>query len=101
MQAHFLSLHTPSIPGIGPKVKTFFLKVVMLPIKLTGMKRRAPCKQIDSMSLHTHSAFGLGQKVKTFFKVAMLHTKLKGMELRTPCKHTFCPYTHPQSLGWV
>ena len=34
MQAHILSLHTPSAPGIGSKGQNFFLNVVMLPIKL-------------------------------------------------------------------
>ena len=44
MQAHILSLQTPSIPGVGSKVKIFFLlKVVMLHIKLKGMELRAPC----------------------------------------------------------
>ena len=34
MQAHILSFHTPSTPGVGSKVKTiFFLKVVMLYFK--------------------------------------------------------------------
>ena len=47
MQANILSLHTPSTPqGRGSKVKTFFLKVVMLHIKLMGMEHRAPCKYI-------------------------------------------------------
>ena len=44
MQAHILSLHAPSIPGVGSKVKSFFLKVVMLHIKLIGMEQRTPCK---------------------------------------------------------
>ena len=36
MQVHILSLHTPSIPEVGSKVKTFFLKEFMLHIKLEG-----------------------------------------------------------------
>ena len=35
------------------------------------------------------------------FKVVMLHIKLKGMEHRTPCKYIFCPYTHPEPVGWI
>ena len=35
-QAHMLSLHTPSTPRVRSKVKTFFLKVIMLHIKLMG-----------------------------------------------------------------
>ena len=31
----------------------------------------------------------------------MLHIILKGMDHRAPDKHIFCPYTHPQTLGWV
>ena len=46
MQAHSLSLHTPSNPGMGQKVKLFLLKVLMLHIKLKGMENRAPCKHI-------------------------------------------------------
>ena len=35
MKANILSLHTPSTPGLGQKVKNpFFSKVVMLHIKL-------------------------------------------------------------------
>ena len=34
MQANTLSLHTHATPGMGSKVKTFFMKVVMLHVKL-------------------------------------------------------------------
>ena len=44
MQAHIISLHTHSTPVVGSKRQTFFfLKVVMLHIKLKRMKRRVPC----------------------------------------------------------
>ena len=33
MQAHSLSLHTPSVPGWGQKIGPFFLKAVVLRIK--------------------------------------------------------------------
>ena len=48
MQAYILSLqtHTPSTPGVRSKVEFFFLKVVMLHIKLKGIEHRAPCKHI-------------------------------------------------------
>ena len=39
-QANILSLHTPLTPGVGSNVKTFFLKVVMLHIKLNGKEYR-------------------------------------------------------------
>ena len=47
MQAHSLSLHTPSNPGVGQKVKHFLLKVLMLHIKLKRMENGAPCKHIS------------------------------------------------------
>ena len=51
MQAHILSVHTPSAPGAGSKVKTF-LNIVMLHIKLKGMEHRAPYKPIFSPYIH-------------------------------------------------
>ena len=43
--------HTHTHPlGKGQKVKAFFLKVIMLNIKLKGMERRAPCKHIFCLS---------------------------------------------------
>ena len=59
--------------------------------------------QTHILSLHTPSTPGVGSEGKNIFfllKVVMLHIKLKGMEYRAPCKHIFCPYTHPQPLGW-
>ena len=41
IQAHILSSHVLSTPGVGSKVKTFFLKLVMLHIKLIRMEHRA------------------------------------------------------------
>ena len=43
--ANILPADTPSTKGWGQNI--FFLKVVMLHIKLKGMERRAPCKQIS------------------------------------------------------
>ena len=42
MQAHIL----PSTTGVGSNVKIFFLKVVILHIKLNGIEHRAPRKHI-------------------------------------------------------
>ena len=55
MQAHFLSLNTPSARWVGSK--HFFL----LHIKLKGMEHRAPCQPI--FCPYTH----LGSKGQTFF----------------------------------
>ena len=85
MQAHILSLHPPSTAEVGSKVKTFFfLKVVMLHIKLNGMGHRAPNKHIHIFCPYTH----LGLKSQTMFtqKVVISHIKLKRMEHRAPCK---------------
>ena len=66
MQAHDLNLHTPLAPGLGSKVqKVFFLKVVMLHIKLKGMERRAACKYIVCPYKHLPPV-GLGQNVIFF-----------------------------------
>ena len=47
--------------------KHFFLKIVMLHIKLKGMeRRRAPCKHIFCPYTHPRPV-GWGQKFKTFF----------------------------------
>ena len=47
MQAHILSLHTNSTPGVGVKGQIILLlKVVMLHIKLMGIEHRAPYKHI-------------------------------------------------------
>ena len=43
MVANMLPTDTPLTPGLGQKVKPcFFLKVVMLHIKLKGISHRAP-----------------------------------------------------------
>ena len=47
MLANILPLHIPLTLGVGSKGHSFsFLKVVMLHIKLRGMKHRTSCKQI-------------------------------------------------------
>ena len=83
-------------PWGGVKDQTiFFLKVVMLHIKISGMELEAPYKHINCPYTH-HRPMCWGQKVKTFLlKVVMLHIKFKGMEHTVSCKHIFCHYTHP------
>ena len=47
LQAHILSLHTPSTPEVESKGQNIFLlKVCMLHIKIKGMELRASCKHI-------------------------------------------------------
>ena len=43
MKANMLSFHTPTTPGVGSKGH-FFIKVVMLHIKLKWKKCRPTCK---------------------------------------------------------
>ena len=75
MLTNILLLHLPLTPGVESKVKLFsFLKVVILHIKLIGMKHRTPCKQI--FCPFTHSRHTFGQKVKKNLKKAILHITL-------------------------
>ena len=86
MQQHgskYFRVDTPSTTGgLGSKGHNiFFLRVVMMHIKLRGMEYRAPCKHL--FCLYTHpQPWGWGQKVKTFFflKVFMMHIKLKEID---------------------
>ena len=82
IEAHILSLHTPLTLKVGSKVKTcFFLKIVMLHIKLKGMEHRAPCKHIFYPYTQPVS-LGWGQMVKIFLvNVVMLHIKLKSWNI--------------------
>ena len=77
IQAHILSVHTLSIPGLGSnRQKAFFLKVVMLHIKLNGMEHRAPCKHISVLTYPVNLWVGL--KGTETLNVVMLHIKLRG-----------------------
>ena len=82
-------------------LKIFFLKEVMLHIRLKRMEHRASCKYIFCPYIHS-TTNGVEGKRK-FLKVAMLHIKLKVMELRVHvlCKHIFCLYKHAQHVGWL
>ena len=44
MLANILPLHTPLSSGVCQEGNVSFLKVVMLLIKLAGMKKRTQCK---------------------------------------------------------
>ena len=97
MATYKRKFHTYKHPGPlwwGQKVKAgFFLKMVMLHIRLKGT--------MPAIILSLH--LGWGQKVKTIFflKMVLLHIKLKGMKLTIPCQKIFCHYTHPRPLGGV
>ena len=93
MQSHILFLHTTLTPGMGSKVKPFFLKVV----KLYSKREWNVEHHASTYSILTHTV-----KCSNYFflNIVMLHIKLKGMEHRAPCKHIFCPYTHYRLLGW-
>ena len=64
MKANMLSLLTPTTPGVGSK-DFFFLKVVMLHIKLKWKKCRPTCKV--TLWIYTHPwPLGLGLKVRNW-----------------------------------
>ena len=77
MQAHILSLHThPRAPRVGSKGQNiFFLKVVMLHIKLKGMEQRVTCKHLFCS---VPGVWLKGQNI-FFLKNIMLHIKGNGM----------------------
>ena len=58
----------------------FFLKVVMLHIKLNGMERRAPCKHIFCPYTHLQPV-GLDQKVKKNSECGYVAFRIKGKEV--------------------
>ena len=91
-----------SSPYLVKRSKHFFLKVVIVRIKLKGMEHRARCKHVFCHYTHPRP-LGFGQNVKIFYllKVVMLHIKIRGMEKRASCKPIFCPLTHPQGQDWV
>ena len=87
---------------MGWSQKVFFLKVVMLHIKLTEMKHRTTCKQIFCPYTHSRSLGGVdpcgGFKSFSVLKVVMVHMKIIGMKHRTPGKQILCPFTQPWTL---
>ena len=89
MLESILPLHTPSTPGVGSKgLFDSFLKVVMLHIKLTGMKYRTPCKQLFCLFIHARSLGVAKGQNNYFLKVFVLDFKLKGKTCRKTCKQT-------------
>ena len=50
MKANMLSLHTPTTPGVGPKV--------VLHIKLKGIEHRAPHESKYAVIKHTNDPWG-------------------------------------------
>ena len=97
MVANILPIDPPSCRPWwwGQKVKIqLFQSMVMLHIKLKGMKNAAACKPIFCPYTHPQP-LGWGQRSKHFFlvNIVMLHIKLMGMEHRAPSKYIFCPNT--------
>ena len=66
MQAPILSLHTPSTPGVGLKVKTFFSESCHFAYQINGNGAQSTV-QAHIPSLHSPWVPGWGQKFKTFF----------------------------------
>ena len=65
--ANILPVYTSSTTRVwGQKIKTFFLKVVMVHIKLKGMDYRAPCKHIICPYTHQRPLGGV-KRSKHFF----------------------------------
>ena len=66
IQATSSPLHAPSTPGVGQKVKTVLMKIVMLYIKIKEMVRTTAYRQY--VCPYTHSRLiGWDQKFKTAF----------------------------------
>ena len=76
----YLPIDTPSIPGVGSKVKTFFSESshVAYQIKENGACIQHMLEHI--LSLHTPRPLGLGQNY--FLNVVMLYIKFKGRKHR-------------------
>ena len=78
--------------GWGPRVKTFFLKIVMLHIELKGIEQRAPCKHI--FCPYTHPLpLGWGQKVKQFKKSHVAY-QIKGNGAESTMQANVLNLTH-------
>ena len=95
---HFMVTLTLALTSNLVKIQ-LFLNMVMLHIKLKGMKYTTTCKFF--LPLRAFLTSECGQKVKTcfFLKMVMLHIKLKRMTHTTTCKQLVCPYRHPRPVG--
>ena len=83
--------------GGGAKAKNqLFQNMVILHIKLKGMKHTTTCKYFALAHILDPC-----QKVKTFFFliVVILHIKLKGMKCTTTYKQTVLPLHTPTTSG--
>ena len=87
--------------GLKVKIQLFQI-MVMLHIKLKGMKNAATCKHIFCPFTQPRP-LGWGQKVKIqlFQNMVMLHIKLKGMMNAATCKHcaTYSVLSHTLTPG--
>ena len=83
MQAKYLHLYTHSTPGIGSKGENIFLlqNMVMLHIKLKGMKHVTKCKQIFCPYTISRSK---GQNI-FFSESGHVTYKIKGKVGHAPC----------------
>ena len=93
MQAHSLSLQTPSPPWVGSKGQNIFTESSHGAYQVKG-KGTQSTMQAYILSLQTPLTTGWSQTY-ILVEVVIFHITLKGMKHRAPCKHIFCPYTHP------
>ena len=79
MLADSLPLRTPLTLGVGSKALFCFLKVVILHIKLIGIKQRTECEQMSALS--TPSIPGWGQSSFFFSEGVHVAYKIKRIEV--------------------
>ena len=76
--SEYLPVDTPSIPGLGSKVKTFYSESSHVAYKIKGN----PCTMlVHILSSHARSTIGVGSK-RFFLNVVMLYIKLKEKKYR-------------------
>ena len=79
---HIFCAYTHHLPlGSDQNVKAFFLKVIMLHIKLKGMERRAPWKSIYCP--YTLAPWGLVERSNHFHECGHVAYQIKGKEVKT------------------
>ena len=100
MQAHILSLHTPSVPGAESKVKTFFfLKVVIVHIELKEMTQATISQDPSPPPPHRDPGCGFKRKNSTFSEHGHFAYQINGITNAVTCKHIDCLHTPPQPMG--
>ena len=78
----------------------FFLKVVMLHIKLKGMGHRTPCNYMLCPYTHPRSLEWVERSKYSFMKVVLLHIKIKWNGVYSTMQaHILSLHTHPNR--WV